>query len=528
MQIGNYTIYDNQIKAGNDFFEALINKKTPVLCSQPQMGKTGTFVYVVSKILEYCKLNDIENFRIYHSINISDNTVKDQTIKDYKEAFKPAGWGGFGAREALDYINVIHHADLKKINIDKNTTYFFLSDESHIAINKLGQIHKLDDQIKNNEILYYKGYCSATPFTFDTLRGLLQSSQKDNFVPIILKPSVIYYGIENYNKEGRIKESYSLFDKDTDGNYSFTYNSSHIINDFADKVKKFGNGFFIIRDTKKVFNNEECKESLKEYIKFNHQIDCDISQFDSAKSNIDKLEERLELGPSKNKSEIIIIKGTLRLGKRLHKQYIRCCLDTPSKSASNAASVIQALLGRCCGNDVYNNPNDNSDDKFNIYCNTKEINTYIEWWHKIQNHINPLSIPSSGYSKSNVKTEKSNCQILVFNDYDAAYQELQTYKTHSWFKEDHARKWQSLVSSNNEINICKKIIEVNKPSDKSLIYFVDAPNVNYQDDWNNLEAYYKNKWILFLPTNSHTISQTITAPTPSLLSKKIIPTENLL
>lgn len=555
MQIGNYTIYDNQIKAGNDFFETLIAKKTPVLCSQPQMGKTGTFVYVVSKILEYCRLNNIKNFRIYHAIYISDNSVKKQTINDYTCAFEQDGWINYGYRELLDngeetIINVIHHADLKKIPIDKDITYFFLSDESHTGLNETGLISQLNNKIKNSACHYYKGYCSATPFTFNILKELLQEDKKDNFIPIILEPSNFYYGISDYNKEKRIYSSFPLFEKNKDtGEFSFTFESSKIIDDFANKVKEFGHGFFLIRDTKKIFDNQDCRESLIQYIKFNHNIDCDFSEFNSREGNIDKLERRLKNGTIKNKSEIIIIKGTLRLGKRLHKQHIRCCLDTPSKSKSNAASVIQALLGRCCGNDVKNNPNDNSDDKFNIYCNISEISDYIKWWFDIQNNNDPMTIPSSNFNKSTVqKITINKCKIKIFDTWEevnkhrkqfCALPENKKYLQVKYKEEDFRNfensnagtisKWNS---KDEGADICKLILDEKFYNHRTLIYLVDGPSKTYASSYDRLVNKYPNiigKYVLFMPTeNIKNVSQTINIPTNEHLKKNTILSDKLI
>lgn len=510
IKIGNYTIYQNQINAGNKYYDALISKQIPVLCSQPQMGKTGTIVYIVSKILQFCWDNNINNFKIYHNIYTSDKSVKDQTIEDYKKAFEPAGWAGFNPCDTFNAIEVVHRNDLKKIanTLNKETTYFFLSDESHIGLNENGLVSFLNEQIQKVGCDYYKGYCSATPFVYYIYQELLP---QDKMVTIPLYPGASYYSVQDYRNDNRIKPSFPLFEKNNSGDFTFSYESSQIVNDFADKVKSFGHGFFIIRDTKKIFDNQECRDSLLQYIKYNHNIDCQFKDFNSNKNNIQDLEQKIKLGPPSNKSEIIIIKGSLRLGKRVHKQYIRCCLDTPSKSKPNAASVVQALLGRCCGNDVKKHLPYNT---FNIYCNMNEINEYITWWNGTIYNFDPNLVPTSGWNKSNVE-RKDFYQWKLVKDNTHKDSLIQLYKSLG-----EKNTWTSYVSSYTSHDICEDILHGRKGGTQSSPFILlDSPCPNHgtknwdkvfqeHPDWKPGDLIYRdpdvvNKTNVIKPTNDH-------------------------
>jgi hypothetical protein len=503
IKINNYTVYDNQIKAARSYFMRLINKQLPVLCSQPQMGKTGVLIYTVAQILEYAALEKINNFSIIHVINDNAIVVKEQTINDYKDAF---GNGHAGHEEwELFYgtnpiINVAARQDLKKIKLDPNTIYFILDDECHVAMNIDGQFASFYEQF--NTINTYIGFCSATPFPHNIKHQL----SKHSYIPIALQPSDIFYGIDNYYDDNRIKQSEYLFD----GKKLSDFAKSVFLPDIIEKIKTNGNGYVILRD------QAASEKDYEKLIKFMqpYGIDCEYKCFNSTEKNIKEISAKLNSKPKR--SELIIIKGALRLGKRLTKTYIRGMCDTP-KSQSDAA-VIQSLLGRGCGNDVNNKD-------FNVYCDLGAIGDYIDWWRGVNiihneivldnsdhykldmNNVDgyQLTIPSSQFNKSNVK-EHSPCEIYWYDTYQDAFINLQKYDGAEWWNDEwHKKEWKGQVSKNTSKDIAKHILDKGYPNQKSCIYLIDAQYEKFSDSWNNLLRKYpdcENRWILFIPSKT--------------------------
>jgi hypothetical protein len=390
--MSNFKIFPNQQQAGDEFFSALLKNENPVLCSLPQMGKTGTLLYVVNKILEYCKNNNIKNFKIVHLLHDSNNDVKSQTKKDYN-AFIGAGLQGFTAADLLGTDNsfnskllVIHRDDLKKIQkggfLKNITTLFMLSDESHIAINKDGLIDNYINSISISNI--YCGQCSATPFPYCT--------KNDRFKIIVLKPSTSYYGIIDYKKEGRLFKAEPLFNKDRE-----IEKNNPFWKDIVDKSIQDGPGYALIRDS---FFSPEDSERTVSFMKDTYNINCNILFFNDKLKNIDFINRQLISQPSDNNDiTFIVLKNALRVGKRITKSYIRGAHDTPN--SSNGAGTFQSLVGRLSGNDVVHK-------NFNIYCDIVEIDDYQEWWDAVMEGKEIPTLPSSRFnSKGNTKFKLS-------------------------------------------------------------------------------------------------------------------------
>jgi len=390
IRIGTYIVFDNQIKAGNEYFNTLIDRDIPILCAQPQMGKTGVLIYVASKILEYCKYNNIKKFRINHILHDANNDVRDQTKADYESAFGN-GYAGFTPHSLFNtknpILNIIHRPNLasQQKSIDKDTVYFNLYDESHIAIVRDGQLDDWDLALKEGGIDFHTGHCSATPFVYNLLSN-------PPHVPIVLEPSDKYFGIQQYFDQKRIRPLTTPFFEKSENERRLSATAVYtIIPDIVNRVNNDGPGYVPLRDR---LLSEEDAESLQDYFMLKYNMKCIVEFYNNKEENMKEIQLRLKSPLSRDEADIVfvVLKGALRVGKRISKDHIRCIIDSPR--AQSGATVVQSLLGRVCGNDI-NNFN------FNIYCDIKEINQYITWWNDLVNGNNPIAIPSSPYNYSN-------------------------------------------------------------------------------------------------------------------------------
>jgi len=518
IRIGTYTIYDNQESAGREYFNTLINRDIPILCAQPQMGKTGVLIYVVSLILKYCEYNNITNFRINHILHDANNDVRDQTKVDYESAFGN-GYLGYTPHRLFNskspLLNIIHRPQLSSLKkaIDKDMVYFNLYDESHIAIVRDGQLDDWDLSLKEKEIDFYTGHCSATPFVYNLLSN-------PPHVPIVLECSKKYFGIQQYFDAKRIKPLTNTFflsgknERDLSPTAVFT-----IIPDIINRIKSDGPGYVILRDR---LLSEEDAYTLQFYFQSKYNLKCAVEFYNDKEENMKEIQLRLKSSLSKDEADVvfIVLKGALRVGKRISKDHIRCIIDSPR--AQSGATVVQSLLGRVCGNDVDNLG-------FNIYCDMKEINQYIDWWTHLVNGTNPLAVPSSPYNYSNNTGMRKQYHVTLPGTFPTRPDEnkIREYmvKNNLPFivdgKEILPKCWARVVSTNKPVasanrsnehsnNIARAVvtgISVSTKTDtkdgKLVIAGVnlDGPSKHYKEDWDAAlnKGYKPGEFVLFFP-----------------------------
>jgi len=411
-KVGNYIVYSNQRKIGDKFFEALLGKRNPVLTSEnPQMGKTGTIIWVIFRIIEHHIKNNNYNFEINYILQSSDKSVKDQNEKDINDAFREKY-----DHAILNKINIAHRDNLdtdqrSKIVLNSNITYYNLYDECHEAINKKGSVAAHYDLYKNQNT--HNGFSSATPYAhsiLSILKSLNSNIEEYEHFMLENKKNIFgvynFYGISQYHNDGRIKKSDNIFIENMLSKFG-----TEIIDDFIDKDKKHGHGYFLCRSSSKGQGkiDDEKQALIKEYIKNTHDMCCDIRSFDSGskqkntKNNLNELESFLKTKP--NTPTIILICNALRLAKRVPKNHIRCVFDTPNTKTHS--TVIQSLLGRMCGYNMKNK-------SFNIYCNNDVLKIVKEYIKNIKEDGYSDVIPSTNYSNSTAYYEADGEFDLVF------------------------------------------------------------------------------------------------------------------
>lgn len=426
-------IYPNQkntaIQVVKSFFEE--KKKAISLIALPQVGKTGTFLYVAYLMTTSNYDDVIEPENIFIITGMSDKEWEIQTKNDMLPQFKN---------------NVYHHGKLDNFKsnfMERHGKKLLIIDESHHG-NKTKQ--KLDKIIcEINGILGLQSIInivdfnclllsvSATPgVTLYDLRKIGEENHKE----VYIEPSENYVSFELFIEQNRIEKSEKMsinflqkIKEKIDERYkdNFKYHMFRLNLKYHQMIKKF------------------CDDN--NYVYMNHYSG-------DKKENFDNL--------IKNKPEnhtFIIIKGYYRAGKRLYDKHIGITYEhTPSV---NMESTPQGLTGRFCGNDKNNNPIDSP----YFYCNLESIKKYISHYNnncnfteysapalKIKNNIQKKYIPST---MTHFETNKNSNNIMTQIEYNKLTKDI----PHVFILDKTT--YEKLVNSDNKTDLIKKIIGTN-------------------------------------------------------------------
>ncbi len=335
-------IYPNQKEAAEqiakDFFEN--NKKAISLIALPQIGKTGTFLYVAYLMATYNSDKVLKSENIFIITGMSDKEWENQTKNDMLPQFKN---------------NVFHHGKLENFKnnfMSKKGKKLLIIDESHHGNRKKLKMDQVICEIFDiksiKEILDLDNLIlsvSATPGV--TLMDLRRCGNFHS--EIYIKPPTTYVGFEKFIEQKRMDFSETLTEE-------FLKNIKKIIKERYKTNYKY----HIFRLTEKY--NKILKKFCEDngYIfKLHNAID-KINSFDSLLDNV----------PSDH--YFIVIKGFYRAGKRLNDKNIGIVYE--HNSNINMESTPQGLIGRFCGHDKINN----KDNSPYFYCNMKSIEQYIK------------------------------------------------------------------------------------------------------------------------------------------------------
>jgi hypothetical protein len=343
---GRRRLYPNEIEAGKKIINICLETGFcwSVLLAQMQSGKTNTYYFVIAEMIRKGRVGKGVIFS-----GSSEKELRDQ-VEDSKNEFfvkykhylchelnqnEEDNLCKDSADDLCDYISkcitVVWSSELKKYNQDPRNT-FFVWDESHYAQN---QGMRPGDFLRNIGIcptgdtthLYTIGSyllsVSATPFSEISDNSHLE--QQKRIVKMV--PGENYYGVR----------------KQLEGN----------------KVQGFSNWRETLKLALEIHKGIEtpCWAILRKIPKVSTEEIRDIAQtrrwrvveYDSEAKDIQMTD--LSLPPEVN--TLIVLKGMLRMGKRLKKPYISFAMEMSKSSSSDV--VLQGLLGRLCGYDA--NPN---------------------------------------------------------------------------------------------------------------------------------------------------------------------------
>jgi len=337
-------VYDNQKDAAEKVVENF-NKNNKIaisLISLPQVGKTGTFLYIAYLMAIYNDDNKVINpENIFIITGMSDLEWEAQTKGDMLPSFQN---------------NVYHHGQLEKFKENykrRNGKKLIIIDESHIAVKTNQKMDKIicnildivgiKDIVNLKDILILS--VSATPgITLKDLRNFGEFHSE-----ICINRSDKYVGFEDFIDQNRIEKSEPLSE-------SFL----KIINERIKERYNKNYKYHIIRTTTKYNKliNNFCTNN--NYKIFHHNSEDRQEGFDRM------------LKEQPDNHTFIVIKQFYRAGKRLVDTNIGIVYE--HNGNINMESTPQGLVGRFCGNDKTNNPKNSP----YFYCNLDAIKDYIE------------------------------------------------------------------------------------------------------------------------------------------------------
>jgi hypothetical protein len=327
------------------------DRKAVTLVAQPQVGKTGTFLYLC--ILASTNENDKQIFlpqNIFIISGMNDKDWEKQTKGDMIDLFK----------DNIFHLGQLHNFENKIID-KKDNRILIIIDECQIATSENQKIDKILNSIYdkcsqfdvNNDIRFLN--VSATPGAI--LYDMLKWGNKHKL--IFLEPPETYVGFNVFLQEKRLLNSQIL---------SEDVLNNEILPLLKNRFKK--PKYHIFREL-----NSIRRDLLEKFCNENNYI---FQTFDSEsnknkQSNLD-IDSIINNPPKKH--HIIVIKQFWRAGKRMIDKNIGIAYE--HNENIDIDITAQGLVARFCGNDKqYNN-------KYApiFFCNIETIKLYNEFIEK--------------------------------------------------------------------------------------------------------------------------------------------------
>lgn len=362
------TVYSNQKKTGKYVIKAFNEESFDhvLLLAQMQMGKSGTYWYVIFSML-------FGNYGIDNVIVMSGNREIELFEQVQQDKVKYTEW-------FLNQKHVIERCTEKEINIIKRTiekkirilwgsdlgkdqgsvkaNTLIVWDESHFAqsrenkpygfLEKNDLTHLVDGSNTKNEKNIKILTVSATPFS-----ELVLNVNKRVCKTIRLNPSENYYGVSYYKNTNAIKPSFQVSEE-----------NSHLMKELIDSYKD-EKKYIIVRVTNTT--------GLSVMVRICNALNVDCKEYNAKRKDI--CIEQLKEAP--DKLTVIVISGMLRMGKVIPKEHIAMVFESSTQGNNKKAdTVLQGLLGRMCG---YTTKEDGFDVK--IYIEDRliqELDEYID------------------------------------------------------------------------------------------------------------------------------------------------------
>lgn len=345
--------HDNQITAAKKVVDAFMLFSYMMLQAMIQSGKTGVSLFIA---FEMIKLGKVKN--VFIISGMSDTHNKQQWKNDLDSHKREYLNSNFiesyyqdrkrTIEKRIDDIkdNIYFNADLKKLSQIPPKSLIII-DEIHYGSTKNSQLHQVFSKLGYEDILHGK-YCStliekkikilsvsATRAVEDNLYfSETEHNFKENWGRVFMPPGEGYKGINDYYQNNEIYEAREI----NETNKDFII---EILNKYRGLRK-----YFVIR----------VQDKQEHYLNILlNQLNIPSIQFDK-----DHKDEFYKNEPEQFK--IVFIKGKLRLGKQVVKDYIAAVWESSLNSKND--TIEQGLLGRMCGYhnhlvDIYLNKSEN-------------------------------------------------------------------------------------------------------------------------------------------------------------------------
>lgn len=545
-KIKNYTCYYNQVQASlkiqQIFQEHLV---APLLLAQPQQGKTGVCIHLIDWFKKDC-LDKQLSYEIIVLSHASDNDLLDQwdnglNLADINHKLK----------EKVDSceISLFHFDSVKgefpKLTLDMTKDKrLIILDECHIALRKSTdeKIAPLDEFLKKSGIYYDKPLSewdnkntfllsvSATPFP----QVLKAQEISDHFEFVKLEQSLVYYGIENLINDNRLFQSEVLVKKDRKTKIvEVTQFTKDRLEEFKNYCQINGNKYLIIR-----LIGEEKVDKIETYIRNIHP-EFGFKPFES-RNNTDSdwqkaLDQQISTEP--DQPYVILIKGALRCGKTLSTTaHIGMWVESKNSKGSTTIQSVGRLMGNPIGKaseqeirafydrsksniEIYKRYLDENNlrlkhfDTFPIYCNTKEMQHFIDFYCNDKKMI--PSSPWNTQSGTSLKEIYEWSEPIIFDPKYYNY-DLETLKKEAekyiididpsfgfgylTYKRCSTNKNQDVAGDYLNAKVRDTGSKNNSKDKKSIpLYYFDDSNVNFQQSYNDLPNEIKGKVVLKIP-----------------------------
>eukprot|EP00949_MAST-11_sp_MAST-11-sp1_P004818 g4818.t1 len=392
-----YYVHDNQCKAAEEILMHWLNgNRWVVLFAEMQSGKTGVMRYLAwllndkgehgVKLRTRLGLQEsagadgvVEVIQHTH-----DNDLREQTKRELgplSEGRAKASSTGASENPIVPEGNIIHGQNLKTKNWKKSGKAIFF-DESHFGSAKDHTIPKdmeekgiplhVDLQSMEQRKTFVLSV-SATPFTeleFQERRAIVK-----------LKAGANYYSAKDMSERRLLFNNKDFTEKSGKGiswkpcETIVTGLQNYLMDARKDKTglagRKHDSGLFMFI---RIITRENCKGAnmRPDMIRSFGRKGFRVLEYDSAnekkeKVNLDKL-----LLAAPKKDTVIFIKNYLKTGKQLNTTHVGVVMDMPlqSKGPRNVDTVVQGLVGRCCG---YNKKEHN----VRVITDQEEVESYI-------------------------------------------------------------------------------------------------------------------------------------------------------
>ena len=484
-KIGTLEIFSEQRKCANDILDCFERHGgPPLLIAQMQQGKTGTAICVIDQFVKHCEAKNLQHNKDYEIIyltNVADNELTGQTEERLLQA---------GLCDKLREKRPIHHADLRGGSFEPNpkvSVRLVIVDECHVALEKstdeefkpfheflkkcgINYGESIDTwQNKNNYVLSI----SATPFA----HVIKMKIDDKSFEAIVLPVNKDYYSLQQMDTDKRFSQS-----KPVVINGKVTPWFKERIEEFLLTCQKCEIGHMVVRSI------GAGPDAIKNFLSLNYP-NVDSKIYGSLPTNNIKDVDR-HLSKEFPKPFVAIIRGSLRAGKTLKTtKNIRMWIEPPS---SKTDTMCQAV-GRCLGYEMIDSKsitpcknNRRFNDKFPVYCNTKELELAIEFYDKLE------CIPTG----NNNKTTKSKrvvkihvCNAEEITESKRVY--LDDYKKNPNLYENKPlieRLKKSTVAGSEKRDFAREILNGKGGGLHNFHVYLNGPSKNeeYKDSWNKL------------------------------------------
>ena len=320
-----------------------------ILRAEVQSGKTGAYHGVGRDMMAR---NMIE--RVYIVCGSHETELRSQCLEDCKEHHMP---------ENQSKISVIFRQDFRKQTMNTRRALIVV-DETHLVSMKDQTLYHFlkkhglsmcgtSPQMIENET--YILSVSATPHAEESAMIHGHSLKK---MCVVMNPGPEYYGPLKYIENNKLRATYPLHAPV--GKYNFSR--------LLDNIESQGPSYLLFRVSRNNKQYDHLCARLAEWRAKGHALH--IVEYDSDKTDKDRQivltqkEQQMHearwkvripcLETEPEAMTVVLLKGRLRCGKRVPKQYVSLAWEM-SKNA-NTDTIIQSLLGRLSGYDVINIP----------------------------------------------------------------------------------------------------------------------------------------------------------------------------